>query len=126
MGRGAERRRPGSLDNLVLGLNEPWAGSWGGGGVWQDQGSPYLPEGASRISCSVILSASRPPSGSLQGRLGHPWQVLLKEPCPLASSKGMYMLVHNCSRSRLDRSMGLVWISCAVGSSWWGGPPESQ
>lgn len=61
MGRGAKRRRPGSLDNLVLGLNEPWAGSWGGGGVWQDQGSPHLPEGASRISCSVILSASRPP-----------------------------------------------------------------
>lgn len=72
MGRGAERRRPGSLDNLVLGLNEPWAGPWGGGGVWQDQGSPHLPEGASCISCSVNSFCIPAPPGSLRGRLGHP------------------------------------------------------
>jgi len=82
-----------------------WALGWG-----QCMAGPGVPALTWRGSSHLLFRYSF----CIQGGLRHPCQALLKEPCPPPPhphpSKGTYVLAHNCSRSGLDRSMGLVRI----------------
>lgn len=109
------------INNLVLGL-EPWAGSWGEGCVAGPGVSPRLPQGAPVISSSHYSSCFPAPRDhslrlSWTSLAGPAEGALLLTP-----SMDTHMLVQNCFRSRLNRSMDLVQTSCAVRSNGGVGP----